>query len=311
MPAADTASPNQDSARLVRAGYGVILRYVSRLNVKTKSKIITPGEYQRHVGAGLRVILNYEWYETRCQEGAPAGREDVAIAKAKIGELGYPAGDPVYFSDDTGATTRNQLDAYFGAVGEQLPADHIGYYGGLPKGLWLLERGRISKVWAANAASWSALSSWRELQAAAHADGRVHFLQHLNSDQPLGWDRSIDHNDILRADYAGGANNMPLDPNNPNDARVIDAAGKMQTMWAIITGDPAANAKPNFFTDLHTAAGIEARKLDALNASIQQLAKAASPAPTDVPALAAALAPLLNSDETQTLLDALHERLAS
>lgn len=274
---ADSFGP-QDGPGLKAHHYDVILRYVSFVNALTKPKIITKPEFEGYKAAGLHPILNYEWHETRCQQGFSAGAEDGQITLDKMKEIGYPATDPCYFSDDTGGTTINQLIAYFGGVASKLPTSRIGYYGGQGKGLQLMDLGKITKLWVANAASWSGYNSWQQLRA--NLSPRAHIFQHLNADQPLGWNNSIDHNDIPRADYAGGKE-VAFDLTNPVDKEAFEDIQRIH------------NALFN------PGAAPHSLLLDILG----------QPASVDIQKLADALAPKLTPADAKALADELARRL--
>ncbi len=229
---ADYSFARPDPGALKAAGYEGVMRYVAPDNPSTHGKLIFPPEYAALEAAGLCVTLNFEWTTTRANEGNSAGYDDAQTANQQAAALGYPTWRPVYFSVDESATV-DTVRAYFQGVHSQ-SAHPVGFYGGQGVGVELMREGLVQYLWVANAASWSGFSSWDALRAAVAPE--AHLIQHL--DHPLGFDGQIDHNEVLRPDYAGA---------------VMDPQLQADLEWLIATIKGVPTNVPNFLTDIHAA----------------------------------------------------------
>jgi hypothetical protein len=107
-----------------RDGAAGVIRYICPDTPNTHGKLLTAGERDQILAAGLDLTLNFEWYEGRCNEGGSAGASDGATALTTAKALGYPQGKTIYYSHDTGAYNWPAIDAYFRSV----RAAHGGYY---------------------------------------------------------------------------------------------------------------------------------------------------------------------------------------
>lgn len=233
---ADYSFSRPDPRALKAAGYSGVLRYVCPDNPNTHGKIITRAEYDALRAAGLTVTLNFEWSTTReINGGYQGGVDDARVAEAQANAIGYPSDEPIYFSCDTYSTPA-QVGAYHQGV-KAVCRRPIGFYGGMGTGLSLMVAGLVSRLWVANAASWSGFSQWSDLRARVAPE--AHLIQHL--DHPLGFAGAIDHNEVLRPDFGGG---NTVDVQLEND---------LKWLIGVIKGDKNANAVPNFVTDIHTA----------------------------------------------------------
>lgn len=116
----DYSGARPDPHELKKLGVVGVCRYLSEPVSATAWKRITVAEKDALLAAGLDIILNYEWYEGRMLEGAPAGAHDGAVALAQAKALGYPKGASIYFSHDTSARNDAAVLAYMRAAQEAL-----------------------------------------------------------------------------------------------------------------------------------------------------------------------------------------------
>jgi hypothetical protein len=139
-----------------------VSRYLSALNAngeprpQVQWKVATRAECQRYLEGGIDVILNYEWYEGRMLEGAPAGKQDGAWAKLQAAEIGYPKGASIYFSHDTGEINLPAISAYLDACQDVIGSDYrVDMYAGRFVYEPMKEKELIRYGWQAVASSWS------------------------------------------------------------------------------------------------------------------------------------------------------------
>jgi hypothetical protein len=122
------AAPISPSTLKSRGVKGVC-RYlrVAQSGGSTDWKAITKAEFDDLTNNGIDVVLNFEWYEARCMEGAGAGAQDGADALAAAKALGYAKGAMIVFSHDQGgydnATIKAYLNAAQQAMGDYYRAD--------------------------------------------------------------------------------------------------------------------------------------------------------------------------------------------
>lgn len=144
----DYSSAKPTDAQLKAGGAKGVCRYLSPLNADgsdygpTLVKIIQTPEYKWHLDNTRYVRKNYEWYEGRMGEGAPAGTQDAYWAGTKAWKLDQAVSvNPdtewwakwIIFSDDTGGTSYAAVKAYMLAAYAQLqkmPGKYLpDYYG--------------------------------------------------------------------------------------------------------------------------------------------------------------------------------------
>lgn len=146
----DYSSAKPSEAQFDAAGVKGVCRYESPLNQDgsdygpTFVKVIQLPEMKSHVANGRYVRLNYEWYETRMDEGAPAGKQDAYWACKKAWALHQGAGiDPskpenwwarwIIYSNDKDGTPYAVVKAYMLAAyaqGQSMPGKYLpDYYG--------------------------------------------------------------------------------------------------------------------------------------------------------------------------------------
>lgn len=189
----DWSQATVTDAQLAAANVKQVCRYFSPLNADgsdygpTLAKVIQYPEYKRHYLNLRWPRKNYEWYEGRMKEGAPAGRQDAFWAATKawrydaMPELqAVLAQDPwarwIIFSDDTGDTPYESVVAYLVAAYQQLQqmpgyGGHYlpTYYGRQPIIAQLLKDPRIT---------WSLHPIWQTCAWSGgyygHGDGQVY-----------------------------------------------------------------------------------------------------------------------------------------
>jgi hypothetical protein len=157
---------------IAKAGAKFVLRYTAgaasdpnngshHLNA---GKLITPREFDALLHAGLDVIANDEWYETRVTEGRAAGEQDAKAAAALWKACGYAEGATIYASWDAApaASQWAAVDAYRAGY-EKVASDIGGYqldmYAGTPYLRHFAAQhhteGADAYGWRPNAGSWS------------------------------------------------------------------------------------------------------------------------------------------------------------
>jgi hypothetical protein len=158
-------------------------------------KVITKPERDSYLAAGISVVYNFEWYETRMHEGRPAGLADAGQAQRLLDAIGDP-GAAVIYSDDTDSAPRDQpaIDAYLDAAAYvHQSVKRVGFYGGF----WPLSRvradGKATWLWGAGPA-WSMDPSRFGHTMWETVDWKPHIMQFLN---PFTWQ-------ISRQVYVGG-----------------------------------------------------------------------------------------------------------
>lgn len=163
---ADYSFARPSLAELKGKGVVGVFRYLAPLPNK---KVIDTTERDLILNSGLDLVLNWEWYEGRCNEGAGAGRADGIEAVRQAKALAYPTGRCIYFSHDTGANDWQAVEAYFTAARQVVVAAGytIGAYGSYSVIQFLHQKGLIDYGWQTRA--WS--NGQREQWAAIYQDG--------------------------------------------------------------------------------------------------------------------------------------------
>lgn len=131
---------------LAQAGVKFAFRYLSFENSLTKPKILTNSEALALSQAGIAVVSNYEWYESRCTEGFAAGAADAKTAVSQARAAGAPDGKPIYFSVDTD-TSPDSVRTYFQGIASVIPLSQIGVYGSYRVVKGLKEAGLVTWLW--------------------------------------------------------------------------------------------------------------------------------------------------------------------
>lgn len=307
---ADQASPGNLPyyQKLKAAGYQFVERYIAPDGAAFDFKRLTRPEADCVVAAGMGYGLNFETSKYMAHLAPNIAKEYAKIGWDLKNTTFHDAGERLYYSDDVNSTY-DQVAPFFEACASIIPVPNLGYYGDQRVGLRLMDAGVVSGVWVSAAAYQSGFSNWKSLRA--NLDPRVHGIQWV--DKPLGFASTIDHNEIIRADFLGG--DVALAPDERNWLQAVYMLvtadhGFLDWFQKVIKGDPEANKVPNFLTDLHAIWGVEKPILEQILSAVQAVAQTGSPnAPTDISALAAALGPILaaqlNKDEGAVLIDAL------
>ncbi len=162
----DYSSARPSLTEAVNSGATFVLRYSAGAanhpnnpsHAKNADKLITPGEFAELIAAGLDVIANSEWYETRITEGAAAGDEDAAADLALWRSCGLAEGSSIYVSWDASPDPGQwpAVDAYLQAYEARLHGYyHADCYAGTP----YLHHAKAANIvrygWRPNAGSWS------------------------------------------------------------------------------------------------------------------------------------------------------------
>lgn len=121
-------------------------------------KLITPDEFKAILSAGLDIIANDEWYQSRITEGYAAGLADAKAAARLWKACGLEQGSTIYVSWDEYPSASKF--ASVGRYARGYRAGLAGYYGfdvyggtGFLK--WALKGLSVKFGWRPNAGSWS------------------------------------------------------------------------------------------------------------------------------------------------------------
>lgn len=153
-------------AGAARSGAKGVIRYSAGLasdpghpsHAINAGKLITPTEFAAILDAGLDVIANDEWYETRVAEGYAAGYADGKAAARLWKSCGLAKGSTIYVSWDTYPAQTNWLKV--GRYVRGYKAALAGYYevdayAGTGFLKWAINHQLIRFGWRPNAGSWS------------------------------------------------------------------------------------------------------------------------------------------------------------
>ncbi len=211
----DYSVARPDPASIAAAGYVGVMRYVAPLPAD-EAKVITAAEYENLLGHGLKVVLNWEWYDVRAREGAAAGTADAQEALRQANNLGYTG--PIYFSVDWDAaeSEQPQINAYFEACAQVIGLERLGAYAGY----WPLKRlfdvGLIRYGW----------------QTFAWSGGNREARAHLYQNGATAFSGGADVNDILQADWAGGAmSGVPQGWSDDTTNEILTAPNGVKVQW--------------------------------------------------------------------------------
>lgn len=181
----DYSLARPDPAAIAAAGYVGVLRYLAP--EIDAPKIITATEYENLIGHGLKVALNWEWYDNRAREGAASGTKDAQAALAQATALGYTG--CIYFSVDfdAGVADQGAINAYFEACAQVIGLSRLGAYAGYWPLSRLFDAGLISYGW----------------QTFAWSGGNRESRAHLYQNGATAFDGGADINDVLKANWTG------------------------------------------------------------------------------------------------------------
>jgi Rv2525c-like, glycoside hydrolase-like domain len=158
----DYAWSHPGGAAIRAAGYGFVMRYLSR----DASKNLTRAELADLRAHGLLVGVVWEGAAKDMLGGRAAGMTDARAAATQLGALGM-ADAFCYFAADWDAAPGEQaaIDAYLDGAASILGRAHIGIYGGYWPTSRALTAGKASKSWQTYAWSgghWDARCSIRQ-----------------------------------------------------------------------------------------------------------------------------------------------------
>ncbi|MCU1282107.1 MAG: hypothetical protein JWM53_5653 [bacterium] len=157
-------------------GYSFAARYLSYDNSSTHGKILTAGEANGLIGAGVDVVSNWEYGATDALGGYNAGVNDAKAANAQAAAAGAPANRPIYFSVDFDATPADQtpINAYLDGAASVIGRSRVGAYGGYYVIKRAFDAGKIAWGWQTYAWSggqWDARAQLRQTQNGITAAG--------------------------------------------------------------------------------------------------------------------------------------------
>ena len=192
-------SQGYDIATLQKHQVGFACRYIGFTAWSLpQDKIITYKESYDLAKAGIPVVSNFEWYNTRTSEGKDAGIADAQLAAALHQSIGGPSSRPIYFSVDY--NTNGIADAdYFRGVASVIGLSRTGAYGPYAAIKYLYEQGLITWMWQTYA--WSN-GLWYP---------GIHIKQYQNAVQLD--DMEVDYDDAQVADF--GQWTLPANPPVP------------------------------------------------------------------------------------------------
>lgn len=190
----DYASARPDLNALADVGC-FVARYLCAV---VGTKIITKEEADDIKAHGLGLVLVYEQYEHRPEEGRSAGHADALVALSQARAAGFPEDRPVYFAVDFDARPIHQLsiDEYLRGAAEVLGLARVGVYGGI---------NLIDRCWTNKTATWFwQTGAWSYHKESVHA----HFVQMTALNGTIVGGVKVDINETRQADW--GAAFMPI-----------------------------------------------------------------------------------------------------
>ena len=146
-------------------GYGFVLRYLST----DPAKNLTPAEVKGLHDAGLSVGVVWETAAQRALDGEAAGQADAHAAEAQADALGYPAGCPIFYAVDFGATGAQMptVEAYFAGI-RAMARRPVGVYGSAAVVEAVLAVGAAEFAWQTCAWSGTGVSTRAHLYQRLH-----------------------------------------------------------------------------------------------------------------------------------------------
>lgn len=210
---------------LASAGYRFVCRYIS---YDTTGKDFTASEAGAIHGAGLDLILNWEWGKYDAREGYALGGRQARDARAFAGNRGAPGNAVIYFSVDFDAQPHElpAVSEYFRACQAVVGANYVGVYGGYNTIDYLAKHGRAKWFW----------------QTYAWSGGKIHPSAHLYqySNGHIICGAKCDLNRALKPAFgawagAGSSSAVPLpslgsDPTSSGFDYTSDMAGVASTI---------------------------------------------------------------------------------
>lgn len=140
-------SQGYDIATLQKWNAKFAVRYVGYTSPSLpQTKILTLTEARALSSAGIGIVSNWEWYNSRPSEGFAAGAWDAQTADALHKADGGPADRPIYFSVDYNSSGVETV-GYFKGVASVIGLGRTGVYGGYNCVKFLYEQGLVKWVW--------------------------------------------------------------------------------------------------------------------------------------------------------------------
>ena len=186
MKGLDYSSSRPDLKKAKTLGYGFVVRY---LFPPLKGVTVTEAKAIRAAGLGLVVV--YESYAKRADEGRAAGIADGKTALAFARAIGFPETKPLYFAVDFAPSVAElaHVDAYLQGVAFSIGLSRVGVYGSYAV---------VDHCYARSTARWLWQTyAWSGGKVSAHA----HLLQYRNGQTVAG--ASVDLNESRQADFGG------------------------------------------------------------------------------------------------------------
>lgn len=111
-----------------------------------QTKILTLSEARNLGAAGISIVSNWEWYNSRPSEGFDTGAWDAMMADEAHKACGGPPDRPIYFSVDYNSNGTEVAD-YFKGVASVIGFKRVGAYGGYACIQYLDQHGLINWRW--------------------------------------------------------------------------------------------------------------------------------------------------------------------
>lgn len=184
MKGLDYSNSRPDLKKVKSLGYGFCVRYLFP-PLKGATKI----EATAIRAAGLGLVVVYESYAKRANEGRAAGIADGKTALAFARAIGFPETRPLYFAVDFQPTTVElvRVDAYLQGAAFVIGLSRTGVYGSYAV---------VDHCYARSTARWLWQTyAWSGGKVSAHA----HLLQYRNGQVVAG--ASVDLNESKQADF--------------------------------------------------------------------------------------------------------------
>ncbi len=202
-------------AAIKAAGFQFAARYLSRHSPKG----LTAPERDDLFNNGVGIVLVWETYAQRANEGRSAGQADGDEALALAKGLSVPDGTPIYFAVDWDATAAQQanVDEYLRGAAATLGAARVGVYGGYRVCARCKENGSAAWFWQTYA--WSG-GQWLP---------EAHIRQVANEQFLNGC--SIDHDEAWQPAFGLWTPTPLPSPQQPAVGRYTIQAG--DTFWGL------------------------------------------------------------------------------
>lgn len=192
----DYASARPDLDALRAAGV-FVARYVCAI---FGTKVITKEEADDIKAHNLGLVLVYEQYEHRPEEGRAAGHADALVALSQARAAGFPEDRPIYFAVDFDARPIHQpsIDEYLRGAAEVLGLPRVGVYGGI---------NLIDRCWASKTATWFwQTGAWSYHKESIHAN----FVQMTDLNGTIMGGEKVDINETRQADWGAAFMEKPV-----------------------------------------------------------------------------------------------------